>query len=255
MVISVVTLFPDMFSGVFGASMVKRAQTRGLVDVRLVPLRTFGVGPRRAVDDYPFGGGVGMLMRVDVVVPAVEWAIAHVAAPAEILITSAQGERFDQAMAEDLAHKPHVVVVAGHYEGIDERARQILGAREVSVGDYVLTGGEIPAMILVDALIRLLPGALGAEAGARQDSFSRPGGGLEGPQYTRPEEYRGWRVPPVLLSGHHERIRAWQEAEAEERTRQRRPDLLSAGGPDPAGSVTLDESVRLKGGKEGNGLH
>lgn len=229
MIIQVVTLFPEMFSGVVNTSMVKRAQDRGVLDLRLVALRRFGVGPHRATDDYPFGGGVGMVLRADVVVPAVEWAMAHAAPPARVLLTSAQGERFTQRMAQGLAALPHVIIIAGHYEGVDERVRQIVGAHEVSIGDFVLTGGEIPAMIFIDAVSRLLPGVLGAESGAREDSFAREDGWLEGPQYTRPEEYRGWTVPDVLLSGHHRRIVEWQRDQAYRRTRERRPDLLMPG--------------------------
>ncbi|NMP24608.1 tRNA (guanosine(37)-N1)-methyltransferase TrmD [Sulfobacillus sp. DSM 109850] len=227
MVIHVVTLFPEMFSGVFGASMLKRARQSGRVDIRLVPLRPFGVGPHRQTDDYPFGGGVGMLLRADVVVPAVEWAMTHVKAPARVLVTSPQGRRFDQRMAEELAHEQHLVVIAGHYEGLDERARLLLGAEEVSIGDFVLTGGELPAMVMVDAVARLLPGVLGAADGARSDSFSRDQGWLEGPQYTRPEQYRGLAVPEVLLSGNHQAIREYQEEMARRWTQERRPDLLA----------------------------
>lgn len=225
MVIQVVTLFPEMFDGVFSHSILGRAQAHGIVDLRVVPLRSFGLGPHRMVDDYPFGGGHGMLLRADVVVPAVEWSMAHVAVDPVVLMTSAQGEPFSQALAEQLATMEHLIIVAGHYEGVDDRVTNLLNAREVSVGDFILTGGEIPAMILVDAVTRLLPDALGAKHGAQQDSFSTSNRGLEGPQYTRPEVYRGQRVPDILLSGHHERIAAWQTAMAKARTRERRPDL------------------------------
>lgn len=225
MVIQVVTLFPEMFDGPVTSSILKRAQDHGLADIRRVPLRWFGVGPHRMTDDYPFGGGVGMLLRADVVVPAVEWAQAHHAAPATVVVTSAQGQRFDQATAQELSRAEHLVIVAGHYEGIDERATDLLGAREVSVGDVVLTGGEIPAMVMIDAIVRLLPGALGAEEGAVQESFSGEGG-LEGPQFTRPKTFRSRPVPEVLLSGDHARIARWKAEESKARTRQRRPDLL-----------------------------
>ncbi len=226
MVIQVVTLFPEMFPGVMGSSILKRARRRGLVDIRIVPVRPFGIGPHRQTDDYPFGGGVGMLMRSDVVVPAVEWAAMHVAAAPRILMTSPQGRLFDQRLAEDLADEQHLILVAGHYEGIDERVRLLLNAEEVSVGDFVLTGGELPAMIVADAVARLVPGVLGDDDSARLDSFSRHNGWLEGPQYTRPEEYRGLKVPEVLLSGNHEAIRAYGDQVAYEWTKKRRPDLL-----------------------------
>lgn len=234
MVIQVVTLFPEMFPGVMGSSILKRARRRGLVDIRIVPLRPFGIGPHRQTDDYPFGGGVGMLIRSDVVVPAVEWAAMHVSAAPRILMTSPQGRPFDQRMAEELAEEQHLIIVAGHYEGIDERARLLLDAEEVSVGDFVLTGGELPAMIVADAVARLVPGVLGDDDSARLDSFSRENGWLEGPQYTRPEEFRGLTVPEVLLSGNHQAIRAYGDRMAYEWTKQRRPDLL--GEPEKGGN-------------------
>ncbi|WP_192847727.1 tRNA (guanosine(37)-N1)-methyltransferase TrmD [Sulfobacillus thermosulfidooxidans] len=225
MVIQIVTLFPEMFSGPLTTSMMKRAQSKGLVDIRTIPLRWFGIGPHKTTDDYPFGGGIGMLLRADVVVPAVEWAQAHHAAPAHVVITSAQGEKFDQSMAERFSQLDHLIIVAGHYEGIDERAISLLNAQEVSIGDVILTGGEIPAMVMVDAVTRLLPGVLGADEGTIHESFGESGG-LEGPQYTRPRIYRGIEVPPVLLSGDHARIAQWQKEQAQLRTRLRRPDLL-----------------------------
>ncbi|MCL5116585.1 MAG: tRNA (guanosine(37)-N1)-methyltransferase TrmD [Firmicutes bacterium] len=232
MVIHVVTLFPEMFSGVFGTSILKRARRDRRIDIRVVPLRTFGVGPHRQTDDYPFGGGEGMVLRADVVVPAVEWAMMHQASPARVLVTSPQGRLFDQRLAEELAQSEHLIIVAGHYEGLDERARLLLNAEEVSIGDFVLTGGELPAMVMVDAVARLIPGVLGAKDGARHDSFSREHGWLEGPQYTRPEEYRGLQVPEVLLSGNHQAIRAYQESMAELWTKTRRPDLLNPLSPE-----------------------
>lgn len=230
MVIQVITLFPEMFSGVFGASILKRARKRQLVDIRVVPLRPFGVGPHRQTDDYPFGGGVGMLLRADVVVPAVEWTMMHARGNPRVLVTSPQGRPFNQALAEELSKEEHLIIIAGHYEGLDERARMILDAEEVSIGDFVLTGGELPAMMMVDAVARLLPGVLGAEEGARHDSFSREEGWLEGPQYTRPEMYRGLRVPGVLTSGNHEAIHAYQEEMARRWTLERRPDLIKERG-------------------------
>ncbi len=226
MVLQVLTLFPEMLSGLVGHSMLKRAQERAGVEIRLVGLRSFGVGTHRTTDDYPFGGGPGMILRADVVVPAVEWAMMHHKVPATVLWTSPQGRRLDQDWCRELARLEHIIIVAGHYEGIDERAREIVGGTEVSIGDYVLTGGELPAMVLVDAITRLQPEVLGAENGAAEDSFGEAGGWLEGPQYTRPEAYRSRAVPAVLLSGHHQKIREWREAQGLERTKRRRPDLL-----------------------------
>jgi tRNA (guanine37-N1)-methyltransferase len=227
MLIQVITLFPEMFSGVFGSSILKRARRDGRVELVTVPLRPFGIGPHLQTDDYPFGGGVGMLMRADVVVPAVEWAMMHDARPAHIVFTSPQGRLFTQRVAEEFSAQEHLIIVSGHYEGIDDRARVILGADEVSVGDVVLTGGELPAMMMVDAAVRLIPGVLGAERGAAEDSFSRDNGWLEGPQYTRPESYRNLAVPGVLTEGNHRAIQDYQEMMARRWTAERRPDLIS----------------------------
>ncbi len=227
MLIQVVTLFPEMFAGVLDSSILKRARRGGRLDVHLVPLRPFGVGLHRQTDDYPFGGGVGMLLRADVVVPAVEWAMMHAKASAHVVFTSPQGRLFTQEVARELSRLEHVIIVAGHYEGIDERARALLQADEISIGDFVLTGGELPAMVMVDGLARLLPGVLGSSRGAEDDSFSRENGWLEGPQYTRPETYRGLAVPSVLTEGNHEAIRQYLNSMAERRTRERRPDLLA----------------------------
>lgn len=212
--VDIVTLFPEMFQGPFAASIVARAAAKGLVDIRLVDLRPFGVGVHRLTDDYPYGGGVGMLMRPEPLVDAVEWCLAHEPRPGRILVTSARGRPLTQPGLEELARGDHLVVIAGHYEGIDQRVVDTLGAEEVSLGPFVLTGGEIPAMALVDGVVRLLPGALGAEAGSREDSFSGSDRLVEGPQYTRPPVYRGRAVPEVLLSGDHARIRAWREEQA-----------------------------------------
>lgn len=227
MVIQVVTLFPEMFHAVFETSILKRAQDRGIVELRTVDLRRFGVGPHRSTDDYPFGGGVGMLLRADVVVPAVEWAMMRHQEPARIIVTSAQGSHFSQAVAEEWAVEDHLIIVAGHYEGIDQRAVTILNGEEVSVGDYIVTGGELPAMIMVDAVTRLQAGALGSKTGAHEDSFSSTCAGLlEGPQYTRPRVYRNVGVPDVLMSGHHKRIAGFREETQVSVTQRRRPEIL-----------------------------
>jgi len=229
MVIQVVTLFPETMGPMLSASMLRRAQTRAGVEIRLVPLRQFGVGIHHQCDDYPFGGGPGMLLRADVVVPAVEWAMMHHKCPATLLWTSPQGRTLDQRYCRELAQESHLIVVAGHYEGIDERAMEILGGTEVSIGDYVLTGGELPALVLVDAVTRLQAGVLGAQDGAVRDSFGHGQEALEGPQYTRPEQYRNRAVPSVLLSGHHQAISLWQREKARQRTSVRRPELVSMG--------------------------
>lgn len=227
MVIQVITLFPEMFHEVFEGSILKRAQDRGIIELRTVDLRRFGVGPHRSTDDYPFGGGVGMLLRADVVVPAVEWAMMRHATPAKIIVTSAQGSHFTQAVAETWAQEDHLIIVAGHYEGIDQRVVTLLNAHEISVGDYIVTGGELPAMIMVDAVTRLQAGALGAQSGASQDSFSTACSGLlEGPQYTRPRIYRDVSVPEVLMSGDHKRIVGFQQEAQISVTQRRRPDIF-----------------------------
>jgi tRNA (guanine37-N1)-methyltransferase len=245
MVIHVVTLFPEMMVGVFETSMMKRAQDKALVESRLVPLRWFGVGPHRITDDYPFGGGVGMVLRPDVVVPAVEWAMMHHAAPGKVVVTSAQGTPFNQRMAEAWSQCEHLIFVAGHYEGVDQRAVDLLQGEEVSVGDYVVTGGELPVMIMVDAVVRLLPGVLGARGGALDDSFSDGLNGLlEGPQYTRPQSYRKREVPQALVSGNHAKVAEYKRKLRLEVTRARRPDLLREN----------DVNCLKKGGETG-GLH
>jgi tRNA (guanine37-N1)-methyltransferase len=210
--LDIVTLFPDMVERPLRESIIGRAAARGLIRVRVVGLRRFGVGPHRVTDDYPYGGGGGMVLRPEPVVDAVEWAVAHVPAPPLVLVTAAQGIPLTQSHLEQWAVRPYVVIVAGHYEGIDQRVVTVLNAVEVSIGPYVLTGGELPALVIADGVARLLPGVLGAPEGARQDSFSGPGRGPEGPQYTRPPVYRGLPVPPVLRSGDPAAVRAWRAA-------------------------------------------
>jgi tRNA (guanine37-N1)-methyltransferase len=223
--IDIVTLFPEMFQGPFAASMLARAQAQGAVEIGMVPLRPFGVGVHRITDDYPYGGGAGMLMRPEPLVEAVEWAMARVPHPARVIVSSAQGRLLTQPMLEEWAKLPYVIMIAGHYEGIDQRVIDILEADEVSLGSFVLTGGELPVMVMVDGVVRLLPGVLGAEMGTATDSFSGEDRLLEGPQYTRPISYRGREVPAVLRSGNHAEIARWRRREAERVTETVRPDL------------------------------
>lgn len=218
----ILTLFPGMFSGPLEESIIKRARAKGLVDIRIINIRDFSTNKHHSVDDYPFGGGVGMVMQVDPIARAVRHTDPD--CEARVILTCPQGKIFNQELAWELAQEKHLVIICGHYEGVDERVREVLVDDEISIGDYVLTGGEIPALVLADAVIRLLPGALGADDAAREDSFSM--GLLEYPQYTRPEVWEGRRVPPVLLSGNHEQIRLWRRREALSRTIKRRPDLL-----------------------------
>jgi tRNA (guanine37-N1)-methyltransferase len=236
--IEIITIFPAMFAPVLGESILKRAQEAGLMEVRVHDLRQYTSDRHRTTDDYPFGGGVGMVMKPEPFFLAVEAVQCSPDAGCreEVVLLSPQGERFAQPLARDLVQRDHLILLCGHYEGVDERVREHLATRVVSIGDYVLTGGELPAMVVVDAVARLLPGVLGAEEGAQRDSFSE--GLLEHPQYTRPAEFRGWRVPEVLLSGHHEQIRRWRRKESLRRTLKLRPDLL-------AGARLTEEDRRL----------
>jgi len=222
--IDVMTLFPEMFAGPLGHSIPSRAQEKGLVEIVLTNIRDFGVGNYNKVDDAPYGGGAGMVMMPGPIFECFE----HVEKLAEdkprVILLTPQGKKFDQAMACNLSKEKRLILICGRYEGFDERIREGLGAEQVSVGDYVLSGGELPAMVVIDAVVRLQEGALGDEDSAANDSFSD--GLLEGPQYTRPEEFRGMKVPEVLLSGNHAEIEKWRAEQALERTRENRPELL-----------------------------
>lgn len=233
--IDVVTIFPEVFPGPLGVGVLGRARERGLVDLAVWDLRDFTADRHRSVDDVPYGGGVGMVMKPEPFVKAVD-AIraAHPGEAATVVLTTPQGARFSQAKAQALAGRSHLVVLCGRYEGVDERVVELLGADEISIGDYVLSGGELAAMVIIEAAVRLLPGAVGDAASVAQDSFSE--GVLDYPQYTRPATFRGCAVPEVLLSGHHEAIRRWRTREALRRTLLRRPDLLD--------EATLDEETR-----------
>jgi tRNA (guanine37-N1)-methyltransferase len=223
--VDVLSLFPGAFVGPLDVSIIRRARDAGLLDFYVHDIREHATDKHRSVDDYPFGGGQGMVMRVDVL----DAAVQHVQALDEprglVIAMSPQGERLDDRLVRELSAEPRLVIVCGRYEGMDERFLEHCVDREVSVGDFVLTGGELPAMVLIDAVARHIPGALGDEESSRDESFA--GGLLEYPQYTRPPEYRGWKVPDVLLSGHHKQIEAWKQAQSRERTRERRPDLLA----------------------------
>lgn len=219
--IDIVTLFPDMVEPVLSQSMIGRARQRGLVDIQVVNLRDYAEGKHRQTDDAPFGGGGGMVLKPEPLFAAVE---ALRTPTARVILMDPRGRLFTHQMAWELSEVRHVILLAGRYEGVDERVSDRLADDAVSIGDYVLTGGEIPALVVTDAVIRLLPGVLGGEAAAERESFA--GGLLEPPQYTRPEEFRGARVPPVLLSGDHARIARWRRTQALYRTWRWRPDLL-----------------------------
>lgn len=226
MKIDIVTTFPEMFAPVLGESILKRAQEAGVVCLSAHDLRQWTTDRHKTTDDYPYGGGVGMVMKPEPFFRGVEELRCppEAGCSEEIVLLCPQGERFQQELARELAAKDHLILLCGHYEGVDERVREHLATRAISIGDYVLTGGELPAMVVVDGVVRLLPGALGAEDGAESDSFEERL--LEYPHYTRPPEFGGWKVPEVLLSGHHEQIRRWRRKESLRRTRQLRPDLF-----------------------------
>jgi tRNA (guanine37-N1)-methyltransferase len=222
--VDVLTLFPEMFGPVLDASILGIAQDKGLVEFHVRDLRDFGEGKRRSVDDKPYGGGPGMVMMPEPVFRAVEAAEAEAAGAARRILLSPQGEKFSQPRARELAAEKRLLFICGRYEGFDERVRIGLNALELSIGDYVLSGGELAAMVVIDAVVRLVPSVLGCEDSLKEESFSE--GLLEYPQYTRPALFRGMRVPEVLLSGDHARVAEWRRQEAVRRTREKRPDLL-----------------------------
>ncbi len=239
--IDVVTIFPGMLKGFLEESMLKRAVRKGAVVFRTVDLRDFAQDPRRTTDDRPYGGGAGMVMKPEPLFEAVE----HVRSPeARVILMTPQGRRFDQREARQLARASHLVFVCGHYEGVDERVREALVTDELSIGDYVLTNGVLPAAVVIDAVVRLLPGVLGGgEQATVEESFTA--GLLEYPHYTRPPEYRGLRVPAVLQGGDHAAVAAWRQARSLERTAVRRPDLLAVA--TDAGAVGADKASRSAG--------
>lgn len=222
--IDVVTIFPPLLAGAFEHSIIKRARERGVVDLHVYDLRDYAADRHRTVDDYPYGGGAGMVMKPEPWFTAVE-ALRVAGNPGCAILLTPQGKRLDQGLVEQLAAEDRLIVLCGRYEGVDERVREHLVDEEVSIGDYVLSGGEAAAAVLVDAVVRLQPGALGSAESTVEESFAE--GLLEYPQYTRPPEFRGWRVPEVLLSGDHGAVDRWRRERQIERTRTRRPDLLA----------------------------
>jgi tRNA (guanine37-N1)-methyltransferase len=221
MKIDVLTLFPAMFAGPLDESIIKRAREAGLLDLKIHNLRDYAHDRHRTVDDRPFGGGPGMLLKPEPLFEAVE---ALAGESAKVILLSPSGRPFSQAIARELSTEQHLLLVSGHYEGFDERVREHLADDELSIGDYVLTNGALPVMVIVDAVTRLLPGVLGDDTSSHDESFSH--GLLEYPQYTRPAEFRGMKVPEVLLSGNHAQIAQWRAEQARQRTQERRPDLL-----------------------------
>lgn len=224
MKIDIITLFPDMFKGPFDMSMLWKAQEKGLAEIKIHDLRQFGLGSRHTVDDTPYGGGDGMVLKPEPVVAAIEAAKAH-NPQAQVIAMTPSGHRYSQALARQLSELPGLILLAGHYEGFDERIMSYVD-HQVSIGDYVLTGGELPAMVIADSVIRLIPGVLGGEQSAHDESFS-DAALLEYPHYTRPQDFRGLTVPEVLQNGHHAEIQKWRHDRALEKTKQYRPDLLT----------------------------
>ena len=223
--IDIVTLFPEICRGPLSESIMKRAQENRIVELHIHNLRDWTTDKHHVVDDSPFGGGQGMVMKPEPIYAAVEDLKSQIAnRKPQILLMSPAGRRLDQQMAKQLSQESHLIIISGHYEGVDHRVIEHLIDLEISIGDYVLTNGGIAAVVLVDSIVRLLPGTLGHEQSAADDSFSN--GLLEAPQYTRPADFRGWKVPEVLLSGNHAEIAKWRKEQAIKRTRENRPDLL-----------------------------
>jgi tRNA (guanine37-N1)-methyltransferase len=221
--IDILTLFPEYFAGPFDVSILKRAREAGVVELRLHDIREWAEGKHNVVDDYPYGGGAGMVMKPEPLAASIE-AVATMAGPAPRVLLTPQGRRFTQTVAEEFAALPRLILVCGHYEGVDERVREHLIDDEISLGDFVLSGGEPAAVAVVDAVLRLVPGVVGSAASLEAESFSE--GLLEYPQYTRPPDFRGWTVPEILLSGNHAKIATWRRQQRILRTARRRPDLL-----------------------------
>ena len=224
MKIDVVTIFPKMVEAPLAEGIVARAIARGIVDVRVHDLRDFTADRHRVVDDMPFGGGPGMVLKPEPLFVAVDRISEQRGTPSAVILTSPDGERLTHAVAERLSNLEHLVILCGRYEGVDERVREHLATDVISIGDYVLSGGELPALVILDAVARLIPGVVGDQSSVTGDTFAS--GLLDFPQYTRPAEFRGHVVPPVLLSGHHKEIEKWRREQALERTRTHRPDLL-----------------------------
>ena len=233
MKIDILTLFPKMFAGPFDESIIKRAQDKKLVQIQIHDLRKWGQDARKTVDDRPYGGGVGMILKVDVIDRAVSSIQYPVSSENKhrIILLDATGAKFTQAKAQEFSKLDHLILIAGHYEGVDHRVHEHLVDEVISIGDYVLTGGEIPAMVIVDTVVRLLPGVIKKES-LLEESFSQasilqlPTSNVEHPQYTRPETYKGWKVPEVLLKGNHKEIEKWRIEKSLVRTKARRPDLV-----------------------------
>ena len=253
MKIDIVTIFPRMVEEPLAQGVLGRAIERRIIDVRVHDLRSFTDDRHRVVDDVPYGGGPGMVLKPEPLFRAVDWIGRERGTPDAVVLTSPQGRRFTQTEAERLSGLGHIVLLCGRYEGVDDRVREHVATDEISIGDYVLTGGELAALVIVDAVARLRPGVVGDEGSVEAESFTR--GLLDFPQYTRPAEVAGHRVPDVLLSGHHADIRAWRKRQAVSRTLAQRPDLLPAAALDEEERRILQELMEQRQGGAGHAGH
>jgi tRNA (guanine37-N1)-methyltransferase len=231
--IDVITLFPEILRGPLDASILGRAQRGGQAEIALHQLRDYATDKHHTVDDKPYGGGPGMLLKCEPIFAAVQDVQAQAPAPGRVILLSPTGARFDQAKARELAGLERIVFICGHYEGVDERVREHLVEEELCIGDFILTNGALAALVVIDAVVRLLPNVVGNEASTQTESFSAERPWLEGPQYTRPEEFRGWRVPEILLSGNHGKIEQWSHEQSRRLTERVRPDLIKQTADDP----------------------
>lgn len=236
--IDILTLFPEMISGMFNSSILKKANEKNKFSYNLINFREYAANKHQKVDDYPYGGGAGMVLTPQPIFDAVEAITRKKKTKPRIILMCPQGEPYNQKKAEELAEEEHLLFICGHYEGYDERIREYLVTDEISIGDFVLTGGELGAMVVVDSVVRLIPDVLGNEESAPEDSFST--GYLEHPHYTRPADFRGLKVPEILLSGHHAKIIEWRKKESFKRTLERRPDLLDRDELSPTDKSILD---------------
>ena len=222
--IDVLTIFPNVISSVIGESLIKKAREKNLVEFKIWDIREFTTDKHNTVDDTPFGGGGGMVMKVEPLSAALEKVLTQLPGKKKIILTSASGKKFDQKMAQDFSREENLIIICGHYAGVDERLKQLFELEEVSIGDFVLTGGELPALVVIDTVVRLIPGVLGNFQSAENDSFYS--GILGFPQYTRPQTFKNLEVPEILISGDHEKVRIWRRKEALRKTFLNRPDLL-----------------------------
>jgi tRNA (guanine37-N1)-methyltransferase len=241
--IDVITLFPEIVSGPLDASILGRARRAGQVQIELHQLRDYTTDKHRTVDEKPYGGGPGMLLKCEPIFSAVQDVQAKAEKPGRVILLTPRGPKFDQAKARELAAQERVVFICGHYEGVDERVREHLVDEELCIGDFVLTNGALAALVVIDAVVRLLPNVVGNEASTQSESFSAERPWLEGPQYTRPEEFRGWRVPEILLSGDHGKIEAWNETQSRRVTAEVRPDLLKVAADVPSAERATSHKI------------